>query len=150
MSNHVLSCVNSCFNSRKRKVFLHCIITGDEKWIDYNNPKHRRLWVKPGHASTLTAKLNIHGSKLLLCIWWDQLDVVYYEPLKLAETITGDHYQLQLMCLSWALKKKLLLNEQRHDKVILQHDHARPHSAKLVKTYLEMFMKMPKIWVNSL
>ncbi|KAG5316954.1 MOS1T transposase, partial [Pseudoatta argentina] len=27
--------------------------------------------------------------------------------------------------------------QKRHDKVILQHDNARPHVAKVVKTYLE-------------
>ena len=33
------------------------------------------------------AKLNIHGSKIMLYIWWDQLGVVYYELLKPTETI---------------------------------------------------------------
>ena len=39
------------------------------------------------HASTSTTKPNIHGSKVMLCIWWDQLGVVYYELLKPTETI---------------------------------------------------------------
>ncbi|KAG5313055.1 MOS1T transposase, partial [Pseudoatta argentina] len=29
-----------------------------------NNPKRRKSWGKPGHASTSSAKPNIHGSKL--------------------------------------------------------------------------------------
>ncbi|KAG5318098.1 MOS1T transposase, partial [Pseudoatta argentina] len=49
-------------------------------------------------------------------------------------TITGDRYRLQLMRLSRALKEK---RPQRHDKVTLLHDNARPHVAKPVKTYLE-------------
>ena len=73
----------------------------------------------------------------MLCIWWDQLGVVYYELLKPNETITGDRYRLQLMRLSRALKEKRPQYEERHDKVILQHDNARPHVAKPVKTYLE-------------
>ncbi|KAG5317551.1 MOS1T transposase, partial [Pseudoatta argentina] len=52
-------------------------------------------------------------------------------------TITGDRYRLQLMRLSRALKEKRPLYAQRHDKVILLHDNARPHVAKPVKTYLE-------------
>ena len=46
---------------QRRKGFLHRIVTGDEKWG------------VPGHASTST---NIHGSKVMLCIWWE-LGVVY-------------------------------------------------------------------------
>ncbi|KAG5324220.1 MOS1T transposase, partial [Pseudoatta argentina] len=50
--------------------------------------------------------------------------------------LTGDRYRLQLMRLSRALKEKRPLYAQRHDKVILLHDNARPHVAKPVKTYI--------------
>jgi len=56
------------FARHKRKGFLHRLVTGDEKWIHYDNPKKRKLWRPPGHASS-TAKPNIHGNKLTLCIW---------------------------------------------------------------------------------
>ena len=56
----------------------------------HNNSKRRRSWGKPGHASTSMAKTNIYGSKFLLCIWWDQQSVVYYELLKPTEIVTGD------------------------------------------------------------
>ena len=112
-------------------------MTGDEKWIHYDNPKRRKSWVKPGQAVASTPKRNIHGSKLLLCIWWDQLGVVYYELLQPNQTITGDLYRRQLMRLSRALKEKRPQYNKRHDKVILQYDNARPHIASAVKTYLE-------------
>ena len=121
----------------EKESFLYHIMISDEKWIHYDNLMHRRLWGKPGHASTSMAKPNIHGSKILLCNWWDQLSVVYYELLKPTETIIGDHYWQQMMCLSWALKKKWLLYNQGQDKMILQHDKARPHVAKWGKTYWE-------------
>ncbi len=122
---------------QKRKGFLHRIVTGDEKWIHYDNPKRKKSWGPPGHASTSTAKQNIHASKLMLCIWWDQLGVVYYELLQPGETVTGELYRRQLMRLSKALKEKRPQYFERHDKVILQHDNARPHVANVVKTYLE-------------
>ncbi|KAG5323492.1 MOS1T transposase, partial [Pseudoatta argentina] len=48
---------------QRRKGFLHRIVTGDEKWVHYDNPKRRKSWGVPGHASISTAKPNIHGSK---------------------------------------------------------------------------------------
>ncbi|KAG5307760.1 MOS1T transposase, partial [Pseudoatta argentina] len=37
---------------KKRFFASHRIVTGDEKWIHYDNPKRRKSWGKPGHAST--------------------------------------------------------------------------------------------------
>ena len=64
-------------------------------------------------------------------------DVIHYELLKPNETITGERYRTQLMRLSQALREKQPQYEQRHEKVILQHDNAPPHVVKPVKTYLE-------------
>ncbi|KAG5319588.1 FOXP1 protein, partial [Pseudoatta argentina] len=52
---------------------------------------------------------------------------------------TGDRYRLQLMRLSRALKEKRPLYAQRHDKVILLHDNARPHVAKTSKNATSLF-----------
>jgi len=45
-------------------------------------PKKKKYYAKPGQLlpSTLTStpRLNIHGSKIMLCIWWDQKGLVYY------------------------------------------------------------------------
>ena len=71
--------------------------------------------------------------KKMLCIWWDQLGVVYYELLKPNETITRALYRTHLMRLSRALKEKRAYYS-RHDKIILLHDNAR---LAPVKTYLE-------------
>ena len=43
------------------------------------------------------------------------------------------------MRLSQTLREKRPQYEQRHEKVILQHDNARLHVDKPVKTYLETF-----------
>jgi len=57
---------------------------------------------------------NIHGVKLMLCIWWDQLGVVYYELLQPNEIITEEYYQQQLMQLTRALKQKRPDYAKRH------------------------------------
>ena len=74
---------------QKMNGFLYRIVTGDEKWIHYYNPKSRKLWGKPGYASTSFVKPNNHGSKLILCISWDQQSVIYYELLKTNELSRG-------------------------------------------------------------
>ena len=94
-------------------------MTGDEKRVHYDNPRRRKPSGMPGHASKSPATMNIYGAKVMLCIWWDQLCVVYYERLKPSETITRDRYRTQLMRPSLALKKKRPQYQERHDKVIL-------------------------------
>ena len=78
------------FDRFKRKSFLHRIVTGDEKWIYFDNPKRKKSWVDPGQPSTSQPVCNIHGKKALLCNWWDQKGAVCYELLKPGETVTGD------------------------------------------------------------
>ena len=50
----------------RKKYFLHKIITGDEKWIVYDNPNRRKSWVDPGQPSTLIPKPNIHAKSFAL------------------------------------------------------------------------------------
>jgi len=52
--------------NQRRKGFLHRIVIGNEKWVHYDNPKRRKSWGVPGHASASTIKPNIHGSKIML------------------------------------------------------------------------------------
>ena len=108
MLNGVSLLEKSCFKDRIENGFYIALwpATGDEKWVYYDNPKCRKSWGMLGHACTLSARPNIHGAKVMLCIWWNQLGVVYYELLKPSETITGNRYRKQLMRLSRALKKK--------------------------------------------
>ncbi|GJQ83880.1 hypothetical protein Trydic_g6758 [Trypoxylus dichotomus] len=125
------------FGGKNGKGFLHRIVTGDEQQIYYVNPNKRKLWGLPGQASTSSAWPNIHAAKIMLCIWWDQVGAICYEPLKPNETITGERPRLQLMRLSRAQRGRLSQYDLRHEKVILQHDNSRPHVAKPVKAYLE-------------
>ena len=76
------------FDRFERKSFLHRIVTGDEKWIYFDNPKLKKLWVDPGQPSTSQPVRNIHEKKALLCVWWNQKGTVYYELLKPDETVT--------------------------------------------------------------
>lgn len=121
----------------KKKSFLHRLITGDEKWIRYDNPKRKKSCGPPGHKPTSTAKPNIHCSKVMLCVWWDQKGIIYYELLKSGQTITAELYRTQLIRLKRAIAQKRPEYATRHEAVIFHHDNARPHIAAPVKNYLE-------------
>lgn len=117
----------------ERKSFLHRIVTGDEKWIYFENPKRKKSWVTPGQPSTSTAKPDRFGKKRMLCVWWDQKGVVYYELLKPGETVNTDRYRQQMINLNHALIEKRPEWARRHGKVILLHDNAPAHKAKPVQ-----------------
>lgn len=121
---------------QKRKGFLHRIVTGDEKWIYFDNPKRRKCICDPGKSSTSTPKRNIHGKKVMLCIWWDQKGVPHHELLKQNQTITAELYQQQLIRLNNALKNKRPEYAKRHEKMIFQHDNGHMFG-KIVKVTLE-------------
>lgn len=78
----------------KRKGFMYRTITGDEKWLHYSNTKRQKARVKPGEPGPFTPQRNIHGSKILLCIWWGQNAVVYYELLNPNQTINASNREL--------------------------------------------------------
>ena len=42
----------------------------------------------------------------MLCVWWDQCGVVYFELLKPGETVTTDRYRQQIINLNHALIEK--------------------------------------------
>ena len=46
------------------------MITGDEKWITYENIR-KRAYCEPGKLSPSTSKPNLTLNKRMLCIWWD-------------------------------------------------------------------------------
>jgi len=132
--------VNCCFNGKEGRVF--CIVSS-LAMDTLRQSQAQKIMCKPGQPSTSTAKPNIHRSKVMLCIWWDQKGVVYYELLKPGETITGDRYRQQLVQVNRELKEKRPEYAKRHDKVIFQHDNARPHVAKPVKETLELGCSTP-------
>ena len=76
----------------------------------------------------------------MLCVWWDQKGVVYYEILKPGETVNIKRYQQQLIDLNRSLLKKRRIKtriKKRQHKVIFLHDNAPLHVAKPVRDTLE-------------
>jgi len=77
---------------QKRKSFLRRIVTDDEKWIYFQNPKRKKSWVDPAQPSTFSSRPNRFGRKTMLCVWLDQEGVIHYELLKPGETVNAHRY----------------------------------------------------------
>lgn len=121
----------------KKHSFLHRIVTGDEKWVYYDNPKRKAGYVDPGGVVPSQSKRDIHCEKVLLCIWWDQKGVVYYELLNPNATVTADLYRRQLINLKRALQEKRPAIANKNYKVLFHDDNARPHRANIVQKLVE-------------
>ena len=113
----------------KKKDFLWKIVTGDEKWIYFNNPSNKRQWLDPGQASVQTPKRNIHGKKVMLCVWWDIKGILYFELLQPKQTVNAQLYSQQLTRLDEKIREKRTGPGHGNLKVKLLHDNARPHVA---------------------
>lgn len=121
----------------KKKSFLWKIVTGDEKWIYYDNSVNKKQWLSLDQAPLHVPKPEIHRKKVMLCVWWDQKGIIYWELLEPKLTVTANIYSQQLMSLSLALEKTRPFNGKGKRKVILQHDNARPHVAKSTQATIE-------------
>jgi len=70
----------------------------------------------------------------MLSVWWDQSGVVHHELLPKNMTINADLYCQQLQRVKAAIEEK---RPRLNNEVLLQHDNARPHVAKMTKSVIE-------------
>lgn len=115
--------------------WLDRLITGDEKWVLYDNHHRRAQWVGEGETPQDVPKPDLHPKKVMLSVWWGVDGPIYWELLPEGETITGEGYVKQLR----NLKKEVDRSALKDKKVYYQHDNARPHVAKPVKQELEKY-----------
>ena len=113
----------------RKESFLDKIVTGDETWIYYQNPKRRKLCLDSGQPSTSQPKRNLLGKKVLFCVWWDLKGILYYELLEPEQTVNVKRYSEQLARLNNALEEKRPFPGEGSRSVILLHDNARPYVA---------------------
>ncbi|KAG6794559.1 Ammar1 transposase [Apis mellifera caucasica] len=113
--------------------FLKRLITGDEKWVVYNNIKRKRWWSRPREPAQTTSKAGIHRKKVLLSVWWDYKGIVYFELLPPNRTINSVVYIEQLTKLNNAVEEKR--PELTNRKGVVFH-HARSHTSLVTRQKL--------------
>ena len=104
---------NACYTllaRNKRTSFLHRIVTGDEKWIYFEDPKRKKSRLDPGAPFTSTARPNHFSRRTMICVW--------LELLKHGATINTKRYQQQLTDLNRTLLEKRPEYWRRQHQVI--------------------------------
>lgn len=59
----ILHLIRNPMETHKPKGFLLIIVTNDEKWVHYENPKERTSWKPRGQSPTSTANPNTDEKK---------------------------------------------------------------------------------------
>ena len=111
--------------------FWRRIVTTDETWLPYYNSETKAQsmsWVKPGETPPVKAKATPSAGKVMMTVFWDCEGLIEISYLPRGETINADYYIEQLNRLHAALKKSR--PGKLHQRILLQHDNARPHTAK--------------------
>ena len=65
--DHISTC-DSLLKHNENVPFLKQIVTGDEKWILYNNVELKRLWGKRNEPPPTTQKAGLHPKKVM-CVY---------------------------------------------------------------------------------
>lgn len=133
---NIIQRLNTCVSlvaKHKKKDFLWKVVTGDEKWIHFNNSTNKKQWLSPGQPTIPTPKPDIHGKKVMLSVWWDMKGIIHYELLEPKQTVNAQLYSQQLIRLDQKIREKRPGQGHGNKKIILLHDNARPHVALVTK-----------------
>ncbi|GFT56413.1 histone-lysine N-methyltransferase SETMAR [Trichonephila clavipes] len=111
------------------------MVTGDEKWVTYDNIVRKRSSSKSSEAAETVAKPGLTSKKVLLCILWHWKGIIYYELLTLGQTLNLDIYcqQMDRLKLSIAQKQPELKNRSG---VVIYQGNARLHTSVLIRQKL--------------
>ena len=81
----------SFFKTEKCSFFFKNIITGDDKWLFYDNVQHKRPLQTP-------QKSGLPGRKVTLAVWWDHCGIILFEFSNHNQTLNASILSTAAMC----------------------------------------------------
>jgi histone-lysine N-methyltransferase SETMAR len=127
--------VDVCTELRERQnqiPFVQDVITMDETWLPFNNPDVHNVWLRPNERAPATPRPDFRQRKIMLSVFWNSTGVIYWELVD--RTVNSEVYCAQLDRVSEAL-----FDSGHEGPVILLHDNASSHTAKVTKKKLDDF-----------
>jgi len=122
----------------EREAMLERIVTGDETWLHHYQPETTQASSQWKHKESPTpTKLKVvpSVSKVMVTMFWDMRGVLLVEFQEHGRTVNASSYCSLLERHKTAIrtKRKGMLTQG----VILLHDNARPHTARLTLETVE-------------
>ncbi|GFY19936.1 mariner Mos1 transposase [Trichonephila clavipes] len=131
--------ISICEALAKRNEIDPCfkrMVTGNDKWVTYDNIVRKRSWSKCGEATETMDKHRLTAMKILLCIWRDWKGIIYYELLPYGQTLnSSDIYCQQLDYFKLAIDQKRSELANRRG-VVFHKDSARLHTSVVIRQKL--------------
>ncbi|KAJ4448311.1 hypothetical protein ANN_10326, partial [Periplaneta americana] len=120
--------------------FLDRIIMGNETWISHFTPETKQQsmhWRHSGSPVRMKFKQTLSVRKVMCTVFWDRKGILLIDFLPRGETINADRY-----CETLRKLRRAIQNKRRGmltAGVVLLHDNARPHTARLTAAVLTEF-----------
>lgn len=128
--NQRLAAAQQLLIRQQQTPFLDRLVTCDEKWVQYKNPVRKNQWLSARQRPAPVAKPDWRQQRAMLCVWWWQGGIIYWELRGRGQTINAQVYSAQLDKVQQKLRTPGLAAHFRRG-VILQQDNARPHVANI-------------------
>lgn len=128
-ANTRLEICKSLLNNPLDDRFFKMIVAMDEKWVLFNNPNRKYLWLSENEPPASCPKVQRFGKKVMLSVFWNFDGILFFELLSGDKRLNSDIYSAQLKRLHEVMTTKYpsLINR---NKVLLQADNAKPHISR--------------------
>ena len=107
---------------KKKNKFLNCIVTGDEMWVHYAEPKNKSS-VKAVETSWFPTpkkfKLSPSAGKLMLIAYWDSCGITLAHSMPKGRNMAARYYSEVILKKKKKKKKKLKKKKKTTEKSVI-------------------------------